>query len=512
MYTIKPKTTSSFIITSDYTVPPDLYNIIISNAMAPITVTIPELDQFTNSFEILFVNNSASAGATMTLNLLNQNLATIEPSTSKKYIIFDQLLYSVSSAGSASSTPNEYFKINGTSTMAAPLNMGGNKIINVADPVAAQDVATKTYFDMGLISSVGLYLKLDGTRAMTAALNMGASNKIINVADPVAAQDVATKTYADSEISFISGALYLKLDGTNAMSAALNMGGASNIVNVANPTAAQDAATKAYVDANVGTGFLKLDGTNAMSAALNMGSNGIVGVADPTTAQDAATKAYVDTSIGSAAAIINDGSNVKLDGTVAMTGAFNAGSNKIINVANPTAAQDVATKGHIDSLATAATPGVMYVNMLKDIRWAYDGTPANAINMISHNGYNILVSPSLLTITSNIHYLFRDDVYEMSGIALPGGASVTIRITPPTPKIVKGFGFHFNGNKAPTGFIAVVGDNGNQTRLFESYDQYPTYTEFFVNNTVAYPTYIFDLRFSVGAMSSFGIKSLQLFC
>lgn len=48
------------------------------------------------------------------------------------------------------------------------------------------------------------------------------------------------------------------------------------------------------VTAGVGSGFLKLDGTAAMAATLDMGTHAISNVADPTSAQQAATRRYVD--------------------------------------------------------------------------------------------------------------------------------------------------------------------------------------------------------------------------
>ena len=50
--------------------------------------------------------------------------------------------------------------------------------------------------------------------------------------------------------------------------------------------------------ANALTGSVATDGQSPMSGTLNMGSNQIINVADPSTAQAAATKAYVDTAVG----------------------------------------------------------------------------------------------------------------------------------------------------------------------------------------------------------------------
>ena len=61
-------------------------------------------------------------------------------------------------------------------------------------------------------------------------------------------------------------------------------------------------ADKSYVDST----FLKLDGTSAMTGALNMGTHKITNVVDPTSAQDAATMNYVDTQI----AAVSSGSTI----------------------------------------------------------------------------------------------------------------------------------------------------------------------------------------------------------
>jgi len=52
----------------------------------------------------------------------------------------------------------------------------------------------------GIDTALGQLLKLDGTRAMTGALNMG-TFKIGSMADPTLAQDAATKAYVDSKIA-----------------------------------------------------------------------------------------------------------------------------------------------------------------------------------------------------------------------------------------------------------------------------------------------------------------------
>ena len=103
------------------------------------------------------------------------------------------------------------------------------------------------------------------------------------------------------------------------------------ITNVADPTNAQDAATKNYVDTTT-----VASAGDSMTGALAMGTNKITGLGNPTNAQDAATKTYVDTTTVASAGD-------------SMTGPLAMGTNKITGLGDPTSAQDAATKTYVDS-------------------------------------------------------------------------------------------------------------------------------------------------------------------
>jgi hypothetical protein len=85
------------------------------------------------------------------------------------------------------------------------------------------------------------------------------------------------------------------------------------------------------------------DTTPQLGGQLDALTNKIVNLADPTAAQDAATKAYVD-------AVPTD---LVFDTTPELGGELDALNNKIVNLGTPTAASDGATKAYVDSVVGA---------------------------------------------------------------------------------------------------------------------------------------------------------------
>jgi hypothetical protein len=107
--------------------------------------------------------------------------------------------------------------------------------------------------------------------APTAAVSVN-SQKITNLDSPTASADAANKGYVDTSISNLIDGAPSTLDTLNEIAAAL-------------------ADTANFSDTVV------LKSGSTMTGALAMGTNKITGLGDPTNAQDAATKNYIDTSV-----------------------------------------------------------------------------------------------------------------------------------------------------------------------------------------------------------------------
>jgi len=118
---------------------------------------------------------------------------------------------------------------------------------------SSSSAASGTLVDGGASASGDVYT--DGRNAFRADQSMGA-HKLRFVEDPTDAQDAATKAYADAgDAAALASALAaaVLVDGSNDFTADQSMGG-NKLTDLDTPTSADDAATKAYVDASAGGG------------------------------------------------------------------------------------------------------------------------------------------------------------------------------------------------------------------------------------------------------------------
>jgi hypothetical protein len=210
---------------------------------------------------------------------------------------------------------------------------------------------------------------------MTGAIAMG-TNKITGMGDPTSAQDAATKTYVDT-----ADALKLNLTG-GTLSGALAMG-TSKITGMGDPTNAQDAATKTYVDT---ADALKLNLTGGtMSGAIAMGTNKITGLGTPTADTDASTKVYVDGILGSATSAATSAAAAAVSASNAATSEGNASTSasNALSSANAAAASydsfddrylgSKTSDPTLDNDGAALLTGALYFNSVAGEMRVYNG-------------------------------------------------------------------------------------------------------------------------------------------
>ena len=89
---------------------------------------------------------------------------------------------------------NNYIRSDGGTP--ASINMNGNTLYNLADPVNPQDVATKKYADKVGGGETAIVKTQYGNYGALGNIDMRGYT-LTNVLDPAEAQDVATKQYVD---------------------------------------------------------------------------------------------------------------------------------------------------------------------------------------------------------------------------------------------------------------------------------------------------------------------------
>lgn len=150
------------------------------------------------------------------------------------------------------------------------------------------------------------------TAYMRGNLDLG-SNRIINMAPATDANDLVNydqfkdTLFAYEDVLDFRNQAVLRRDGANAMANPLDMGvglPGRRVINLGVPTQPSHAVTKTYQDTEVQaftTGYLARTGFLTMQnagQAWSMGQNGIINLATPTIDSDAASKSWVDDRLG----------------------------------------------------------------------------------------------------------------------------------------------------------------------------------------------------------------------
>ena len=184
------------------------------------------------------------------------------------------------------------------------------------------------------------YVRSDGETPLTGSLDMR-GNTLYNVADPVNPQDVVTKVYVDNTKG--SGVIGRKVGDAVSIKENLDFLGKQRIKNLPGPVNNHDAVTKEYVDDKVKNIFIDENDNIAFGLNVDMEGNQILGLPEPATDQEPATKKYVDDL---------QTQNIDEKGNIKFGRSINLDRNRIFSMKEPTKPSEGANKKYVDDTIT----------------------------------------------------------------------------------------------------------------------------------------------------------------
>ena len=236
---------------------------------------------------------------------------------------------------------NNYVRSDGETPLTGSLDMRGNTLYNVADPVNPQDVVTKVYVDNTKGSGV-IGRKTGNGVSIKENLDFLGKQKIKNLPDPVDEKDAVTKEYVDTTTT-----PFLKLDQTKYNTKGdIDMGNQFTVLNVKTPIDDNHITNKKYVDEmdNLKSAFAFRNGEYYAKGGIIMRKNKLGGLQEPINDGEAATKKYVDDKVKNI--FIDENDNIAFGLNVDMKG------NQILGLPEPEQDEEPATKKYVDDLQT----------------------------------------------------------------------------------------------------------------------------------------------------------------
>ena len=284
---------------------------------------------------------------------------------------------------------NNYVRSDGETPLTGSLNMRGNTIYNVADPVNPQDVVTKVYVDNTKGSGVIGRKTKDGV-SIKENMDFLGKQKIKNLPDPVNEKDAVTKKYVDEKDAVTKEYVddktkNLFIDKNDNIAFGLNVDMEGNkIFSLPEPEQDHEPATKKYVD-DLQTHYIDKRGNVRFDRNINVGNNRIFALKDPKKdyeatnkkyvddsitkrlqeekdnflPQDPATKEYVDEAIKQVAGgdilVSKEGVFIKANGHYRATAPLDIDNHKMENLPDPVDDKDAVNKKYIDGIVENLT-------------------------------------------------------------------------------------------------------------------------------------------------------------
>ena len=284
---------------------------------------------------------------------------------------------------------NNYVRSDGETPLTGSLDMRGNTIYNVADPVNPQDVVTKVYVDNTKGSGVIGRKTKDGV-SIKENMDFLGKQKIKNLPEPVDEKDAVTKEYVDEKDAVTKEYVddktkNLFIDENDNIAFGLNVDMEGNkIFSLPKPEQDHEPATKKYVD-DLQTHYIDKRGNAKFERNINVGNNRIFALKDPKKdyeatnkkyvddsitkrlqeeknkflPQDPATKEYVDEAIkglaGGDLLVSKEGVFIKANGHYRATAPLDIDNHKMENLPDPVDDKDAVNKKYIDGIVENLT-------------------------------------------------------------------------------------------------------------------------------------------------------------
>ena len=233
---------------------------------------------------------------------------------------------------------NNYVRSDGKTPLTGSLDMRGNIIYNVADPINPQDVVTKVYVDNTKGSGV-IGRKVGNAVSIKENMDFLGKQRIKNLPDPVDEKDAVNRGYIDQiainhPFEFKDNKYKAKTD--------LDLQG-NKIINLCPPFKDGDAATKGYIDSK-SIEFLKVEqGKYTAKGDIDMANTyTLLNVKPPIDKGDIVNKKYVDD---------NNPFKKFSNGFFAIDEIIMR-KNKLGGLREPTQDGEAATKKYVDDLQT----------------------------------------------------------------------------------------------------------------------------------------------------------------
>lgn len=284
-----------------------------------------------------------------------------------------------------------------SSILSQGADAAGKKITSLATPTNAQDAATKAYVDTRMGSLVDTDDQTAAEVTSVASGDVAATNVQAAITELATEKLAATATFSgdvkgtynattidankvltgmikDGEVKNADlDKSNIPLSGFGVATSDISMGNGTinhKLINLLNPTNAQDAATKKYVDEAIVTGAPDASGT----------VKGIVMLAGDLTG-DASSPQLAAAVVGEPELATDAVTTAKVkDGNITLAKLANLGDGKIL-VGGTTANTAVSVSGD----ATMTNAGAVTVNKIKNIPLDFSTAPANG-EVLKYNG------------------------------------------------------------------------------------------------------------------------------